>query len=230
MVLNDKKTFTALFNTARSRDFLPRLVNSKGKVYKNKEEFKLLGVNFVSHARTGLSLDNYLKKCMKKAYAKIWILRRLVEMGVSHEHLILTYVTRVCVYLEFNVPLWTFTISKITSKKIERVQRIAVSVILGKEAHRDYFCNLAMLDLEPLQNRRDLICQKFAKKVIKHPTHQNMFKLAEKSKTRSKRVVIEPYCRTRRYERSALPSLAKVLNSLNGIVSYDELRCNSFIQ
>ena len=213
MVLNTKKTFTALFHTKKTKDFLPRFVNSSGTVYNNEEEFKLLGVDFVSNARAGLSWDKYLKKCIGKAFAKMWILRRLVELGVSHEHLILTYVTRIRCYLEFNVPLWSFSASQIILKKIEKVQRIAVFIILGKEAHRDYLCNLAILDLEPLAYRRDLICQNIAKKIFRHPTHRNMFQLAPK--TRSEKLVIEPHSKTKRYERSAIPSLAKILNSLN---------------
>ena len=132
MVLNTKKTFTALFHTKKTKDFLPRFVNSSGTVYNNEEEFKLLGVDFVSNARKGLNWEKYLKKCIRKAFAKMWILRRLVELRVSHEHLILTYVTRIHVYLEFNVPLWSFSVSQIMLKKIEKVQRVAVFVILGK--------------------------------------------------------------------------------------------------
>ena len=104
MVLNRKKTFTAIFNTSRTKDFLPRLTNSSGKVYENKEEFKLLGVDFVSSTQSGLNWERYMKNCIKRAFGNIWILRRLVELGVSHDHLILTYITRVRVHVEINVP------------------------------------------------------------------------------------------------------------------------------
>jgi hypothetical protein len=145
----------------------------------------------------------------------MWILRRLAEKGVSHEHLILTFISRIRVHVEINVPLWTFSITKVIIKKIENVQRIAVFIILGKEAHNDYICNLAMLNLEPLESRRDQICKHFASKILKHPVHHKMFQVASQTKTRSQRVVIVPHTRTRRYECSAIPSLAKLINSLN---------------
>ena len=61
------------------------MVNTDGTEYENVEEFKLLGVEFVSDPRTGVKWDNYILKCIKQAYSNMWILKRLSELGVSVE-------------------------------------------------------------------------------------------------------------------------------------------------
>ena len=144
----------------------------------------------------------------------MWILRRLAEKGVSPEDLLLTYKSRVRIQLEMNIPLWHFTISQALSKTIDRVQKACLFIILGKYATDDYNTNLSLLDLEKLENRREAICQKFAKKIIKNPVHRNMFEWRKGLNTRAGNKVIVPAAKTVRYDRSSIPSLAGIINSL----------------
>ena len=74
-------------------------------------------------------------------------------MGVPTEKLILMYNLRVRVHIEQNIPLYMFLLTKAMKMKIEKIQKISAFIILGKEAHRDYICNLAILDMEPLEER-----------------------------------------------------------------------------
>ena len=142
----------------------------------------------------------------------MWILRRLFELGVSVENMLLAYKSRIRIFVEMNVPLWNFNLSAKMSKKIEKLQKTAVFIILGSNADKDYFCNLAILGLETLQDRRQTIVRNFATKLIKHPIHRNIFKFSEASKTRSNQRIIIPFARTTRYERSSVPSLGKFIN------------------
>ena len=96
---------------------------------------------------------------------------------------------------------------------IEKVQKACVFIILGKNASHDYFCNLAILGLEPLRDRRQELCKKFATKTFKHPVHGMMFRRNEGRKTREGRRVIVPVGKTARYNNSAVPSLSRILNS-----------------
>ena len=139
----------------------------------------------------------------------MWIIKRLSELGVSVEDKLLTYQSRIRVYLEQNVALWHFSITKKVSHKIEKVQRACAIIILGKLATTEYFCNLTLLNLEPLVDRREQLCTKFAKKTIKHPVHRNMFKINPHNNK-----VVVPVARTARYEKSTVPSLARIINSL----------------
>ena len=190
--INNDKTLTVIFNTAESKDFYPRITNMEGVLYKNEENFKILGINLASDKKKGVNFNFYIDKCIQKAYSKLWILRRLVEMGTLMEKLIITYNLRVKIYLEQNAPLWMFTISNAMKAKIEKVQKISLFIILGKHAHTDYLCNLAMLDMEPLEERRQRIALNFATKILKHPQHRNIFTYKVSTKTRSGNKVIVP--------------------------------------
>ena len=105
MRVNTSKTKTAVFHTAISKDFYPRMVNTDGTEYENVDEFKLLGVEFVSHPRTGVKWDKYVLKCIRQAYANMWIIKRLSELGVSVEDKLTTYESRIRIHLEQNVAL-----------------------------------------------------------------------------------------------------------------------------
>ena len=113
-----KSKIFVVFNTAIKSDFYPRIVNPEGVTYDNQENFKILGINLSTHKRKGIDFNQYIDKCIQKAYSNIWILRRLAEMGVPTEKLILTYTLRVRVHIEQNTPLFMFLLTKAMEKKI----------------------------------------------------------------------------------------------------------------
>ena len=124
----------------------------------------------------------------------------------------MTYNLRVRTFVEQNVPLWMFSVSNAMKIKIENLQKISVYIILGKLAHKDYLCNLAILDMEPLEERRQKIALKFAAKILKHPEHRKIFNYKDSNITRSGKKVIVPKFRTSRYGNSTVPSLARLVN------------------
>ena len=142
----------------------------------------------------------------------LWILKRLVELSVPIELLSLTYKLRIRVFVEQNVPLWMFSISKKMCEKIEKLQKIAIYIVLGKDAKKDYLCNLTRLNLETLEDRRLKLAQKFASKILKHPEHRKIFKFNNSDRTRYGNKVIVPTARTARYDKSTIPSLARIIN------------------
>ena len=105
-------------------------------------------------------------------------------------------------------------INKLLIKQIEKVQKVACFIILGKDSSPSYTSNLAALGLEPLEVRRDSLCKNLAKKLIKHPAHSKMFTFKQGRDTRAGRKVIVPHTITRRYETSSVPSLAKLINDI----------------
>ena len=214
MKINEKKSLTAVFNVSTSRDFYPRMSNAEGSIYDNTEEFKLLGVDFVSHPRLGIKWDKYILKCIKQAYSNMWILKRLNEIGVSRQDMLMTYQGRIRAHLERHAPLFHFSINQKLSEAIEKVQKMCAFVILGKTATSSYSKNLAILGLETMRERRDKLCSNLAKKSLKRPVHKSMFTWNERRQTRSNRKVIVPPATTQRYDRSSIPSLARIINSL----------------
>ena len=121
MQVNVSKSTTTVFNTSKNKDFAPALTNDKGHLYQYTESFKLLGVNFQTDPIKGLSWETYINNKIKCAYANMWLLRRLSEMGVSQQKLLLIFKSKVRVHVEMNIPLWTFSINKKLSNKIEYI-------------------------------------------------------------------------------------------------------------
>ena len=66
--------------------------------------------------------------------------------------------------------------------------------------------------MDTLENRRMSISKTFAEKTLKHPVHCNTFKKTTTTNMRSGRRVVEPFAHTKRYHRSAIPSLSRLLN------------------
>ena len=129
----------------------------------------------------------------------MWQLRRLSEMGISTEKLVLVYKSKIRVHLEMNVPLFMFSISSDLSKKIEKVQRTAVLIMLRQKASNNYLLNLKTLNLQTLEARRDILSKRFAKKTLKHPAHRKIFTLKTRDDTRSSAPIIIPKATTARY-------------------------------
>ena len=144
----------------------------------------------------------------------MWILKRLAELGVSTQDLLMSYLSRVRVLIEQNVPLYHFSITKQLRNKLENIQKASLFIILGQLATTDYHHNLALLNLETLEERRQMLCRNFARKIIKHPIHNQMFTFNSAKQTRSGRRVIVPQTKRARYMNSAIPSLARLINSM----------------
>ena len=53
----------------------------------------------------------------------------------------------------------------------------------------------------------------FAKKVLVHPEHRNIFQFMKNNRTRSGKIVVVPTCKNARYEKSTVPALAKIINN-----------------
>ena len=68
-----------------------------------------------------------------------------------------------------------------------------------------------MLDMEPLIVRRENMALKFARKILKHPKHKQIFRFKDDFTRSGKRIIIPKYV-TSRYRDSAVPSLAKLIN------------------
>ena len=107
--------------------------------------------------------------------------------------------------------LWHFSITKKLSNVIEKVQKSCLFIILGQLATSSYFCNLKLVNLDLLSERRQKLCTQFAKKTFKHPVHGKMFTKNIRP-TREGRNVIVPRGKTVRYNRSSVPSLSRMLN------------------
>ena len=96
--------------------------------------------------------------------------------------------------------------------KIERIQKTALSLILGHE-YINYENALKLTNLKRLSTRRDEICLKFVSKNLK--SESPFWEIPKKShNTRSgPNLVQEIQCRTKSYFMSSVPFLARHYNN-----------------
>ena len=131
------------------------------------------------------------------------------------------YQKQVRAVLELAVPVWQPGITRQEQYQIERVQKCAMSIILGDHSV-SYTEALDILDLETLEVRRRKICENFVRKAAEHPKFMHWFKinsLSSNSKVRrSKKTPVNRYLhvqtRTTRYRNSPLPYLTEILNNM----------------
>ena len=86
--------------------------------------------------------------------------------GLSRSELVDAYTKEIRSLLELAVPVWTFGLTLEQSLEIERVQKAAISVILGLQ-YNTYDEALNLTKLKRLSCRRRKICMKFINKNLK---------------------------------------------------------------
>ena len=91
------------------------------------EKMKLLGVIITSD----LKWRDNTEFITKKAFKKLWLLKRLKQLGASTAALLDTYIKHVRSDAEFAAVVWTSSLTQEDIRSIERVQKCAFAVILG---------------------------------------------------------------------------------------------------
>ena len=123
--------------------------------------------------------------------------------------------------VEMAVPLWGGSITVGDSNTIERVQKIALKLILGPH-YESYDQALEKLSLDSLKTRRENLCLKFAKKCTKNVRFEHWFPKKKSMNTRYKEVYLKPRAKTKRYLKSSIPYLVDLLNKDLGVPSASE--------
>ena len=209
MKVNQKKSKVMLFNTARKNDFTPTISINDERL-EVVDEMKLLGVK-VSDDLKG---DSNTKYITTKAYSRLWMLRRLKTLGASKTELVDCYLKQTRSILENCTVVWQTGLSQMNKADIERVQKSACAIILGKQyvSYQAAFNNLV---LERLESRRISLSSKFAKKALKSEKYASWFNPDSNLPNTRRQVksVKEAQCRTRSLQKSALPYLTHLLNT-----------------
>ena len=147
----------------------------------------------------------------KKAYKRIWTL------DIEPLTILDVYEKEIRSILELAVPAWHSGITLKQSLDIERVQKVAVNIILSNpvtgRCDMSYDMALVILNLEPLYVRREKLCEKFAKKTIKS-RHSDIFQQNQSEyNTRNKFRFTENKSNTSRCYNSPINYLTRILNS-----------------
>ena len=110
--------------------------------------------------------------------------------------------------------MWHSSLSLADRQDLERVQKSAVKVILGKD-YVNYDEALSELKLESLEKRRETMALKFVKKSLENKNFSKLFPLREVKhgiRVRKSEKYVINQSRTKRHQESAVPYLQKLLN------------------
>ena len=210
MQLNLKKTKNMIFNFSRKYKFSTQISCDTEKI-KTVKEAKLLGTIITDD----LKWDKNTAEIVKKAYRRMQLLHRSASFTNNISDLKSIYLTYVRSILEQSAVVWHSSLSAKNRKDLERVQKSAVKVILGKQSS-SYKKDLDKLKIDSLNERRRKICLKFAKKCLLNEKVKNLFpKNSSKYniKTRNKNKYAVYQMNTERYKKSSIPYMIDLLNN-----------------
>ena len=173
------------------------------------EEMKILGVVITSD----LKFSTNTEYIVERAFKRVWMLRRLKNLGANDSQLIDVFIKQVRSVLELAVPVWHSSLTLADKLNIERVQRAALQIIFGLD-YDSYSSACKSANLLTLDTRRQKLCKKFTFKSVKNPKHTKWFKVNTKvSRTRQKQPLFCPVvARTARFEKSPISYMTKLLN------------------
>ena len=188
-------------------DFPPELKFTDGTKLEVISQIKLVGLVISDNLSWH---ENTLYIC-RKARTKLWIIRRMKSLSLSHEQIFDVYCKEIRSIVEFGVPVWHPGLTKKDSNDIERVQKVAFKIIL-ESCYTDYTAACLYFNTTTLKLRRKKLCINFATKNLK--SEESFFDPVQKTvNTRSEKALVKEYkCRTSRYSNSSLPYLARLLN------------------
>ena len=164
-----------------------------------------------------------------KVNRRFYILCKLKkQFGFTRYELLIAWTTILRPLTEYAAPLWHSGLSETDRKKIEALQKKALGIIVGIkyiDNKRYYMVNneplcyenaLNELGLNSLEQRREILTNKFALQTIKNEKHRNIFQEKENHERnlRYKPKVKELNCNTKRYYNSTVPYMSRILNGI----------------
>ena len=209
MKINEKKTKYMIFNFTQNYQFSTRLKINNQPI-EMIEHTRLLG----TIVQNNLSWDLNTKELVRKANARMELLRKVSSFSPGIEDLKTIYIMYVRSILEHSATLWHSSLSKENRDDLERVQKTAFRIILG-ERFKTYKQALQLLDLQTLDQRREQLCLTFAKRASKHPKFMHFFPLNQKfhqMNTRNVEKYKVQHAHTERLKKSAIIYMQNILN------------------
>ena len=169
---------------------------------------RLLGVII----RSDLKWSSNTENIVKRASNKLWVIRRLKGLGAQCGELVDMFIKQCRSILELAVPAWHGAITTVEKLDIERIQKVALHIILGDQ-YLNYSNALKITNLETLESRRDKLCIKFAKKAERNQKFKMWFKPKPELPTRQDNDKYwKTLARTTRLKKSPISHLTNLLN------------------
>ena len=209
MKLNTKKTKNMIFNFTTKKQFNTRM-KLDDEIVETVSSTKLLGTIITNDLKWNLNTASLVKK----ANARMVLLRNVASFTKNRDDLSTIYKLFIRSTLETNSCVWHSQLTQENTQDLERIQKSAFKVILGKD-YESYESAQNILKLDSLEDRRKNLSLKFASKCIENNKTKNMFPLKTKrltNITRHTEKFTTTRARTKRLQVSAIPYMEKLLN------------------
>ena len=129
MKINSSKSKIMIFNKSRNYDFPPEYSFKDGQNLEVLEDTKLLGIQL----STDLRWSSNTQTVYGRAMSKMWLLRRMKLLKLEPIIILDYYVKEIRVLAEQGVPIWNSGLTKGQVKDLEKIQKVALKIILADE-------------------------------------------------------------------------------------------------
>ena len=161
MQINGKKSKAMIYNFSKDHQFTAKL-SLDNEILDIVQSTKLLG----TIVQNDLKWDQNTAYLVKKANARLTLLRKLASFSIPVEDLKIIYILYIRSLLEQSAVVWHSSLTIENAQDLERVQRNAMYIIL-KDRYIGYENALNVLGLQSLSDRRRELCLRFAQKCVK---------------------------------------------------------------
>ena len=209
MIVNTEKCQIMHFFKSKKPLVLPD-VTINGKSIPISTSSKLLGVK-ISSTITWQEHVNEVTTRGSRALYLLYILRRF---NPPQEQLLRAYTTYIRPFLECCAPVFHAGLTANQAQQIERVQQRALKIIAGYEySYQDL---LHKFEMKSLADRRENMCLRLGKQMLKHQTHRKILPPTRESisgRNTRNMATLQPFCCSVRLRKSAVPLMTTLLNA-----------------
>ena len=144
---------------------------------------------------------------------RLQLLRAVASFGTDPQVMKLIYMQYIRVILEGSCQVWSGGLTARNRKDLERIQKIALKIIMPSMKYRQA---LLYLNIEPLELRGKLLTLRFARNARNHPMLKHLFTLNHNIHTMNLRKGYRfiSKANTSRYMNSPILYMKKLLNEL----------------
>ena len=209
MIISEKKTKAMIFNFTDKHKFTTRL-KVKNKNVEIVEKMKILG----TIVENTLSWDENCTHLIRKVNARMQLLRNIQSFGASQKDMVHLWIVFCRSVLEQSCVVWGHSLTQENKDDLERTQKTFAKMVL-KEKFKNYENAQIILNLDSLEQRRNLLYLKFAKSGLKNKNLNDLFPTNNKEhkmNTRSNEKFKVQFANTERFKKSSIITMQKMLN------------------
>jgi hypothetical protein len=207
MMLNQKKTKNMIFNFSKKYPFATRL-EVNGENIEIIKKTKLLGTIVTED----LKWEENTKLLVKQGNARMQLLKKVKGFTNNLKDLKEIYVLFIRSILEKSSVVWHSSLTQENEKDLERVQKTALHVILGRK-YENYKHAMETLNIKSLKKRREELCLNFATKCTTHRKFKHIFpKNKQVRSLRNQEKYKVTHAKTERFKKSAVIHMQILLN------------------